>query len=73
VSSQEQLKFNFFKNHQDNLNFYESYTNSLSTDNLFSTNIFDNIFLENHQDNYKLIDSSFDINLNTRLKNKKIY
>jgi hypothetical protein len=48
VSSQEQLKFNFFKNHQDNLNFYESYTNSLSTDNLFSTNIFDNIFLENH-------------------------
>jgi hypothetical protein len=73
VSSQEQLKFNFFKNHQDNLNFYESYTNSLFTDNLFSTNIFDNIFLENHQDNYKLIDSSFDINLNTRLKNKKIY
>lgn len=72
VSSQEQLRFNFFKNHNDNLNFYETYNNSLLTTNLTESN-FDNLFSENYQDNYKLIDSSFDVNLNTRSKNKKIF
>ncbi len=72
VSSQEQLRFNFFKNHQNNFNFSESYDTSLLTNNLID-NSFEDIFNENFQENYKLIDGSLDLNLNTRLKNKKLF
>jgi len=72
VSSQEQLRFNFFKNYQQNYNFGETYENSLLTNN-FLDNSFEDLFSENFQENYKLIDSSLDVNLNTRLKNKKIF
>lgn len=72
VSSQEQLRFNFFKNYQQNYNFGEVYENSLLTNN-FLDNSFEDIFSENFQENYRLIDNSLDLNLNTRLKNKKVF
>jgi hypothetical protein len=40
--------------------------------NLLDAADYDNYTLA-EQDSYKLVDSSFDINLNTRLKNKKIF
>lgn len=72
VSSQEQLRFNFFKNYESNFNFYESFDKSLITAN-FLENTFEDLFSENFQESYKLIDSSFDNNINTRFKNKKIF
>lgn len=74
VSSQEQLRFNFFKNHQLNQNISNLQENTLLTSNfLENSEEFDYMFSDLVQDNYKLIDSSLDGNLNTRFKNKKIY
>ena len=70
ISPQEQLRFNFFKNFENNLNYEISQENSLSLPSLVDVS-FEDLFSENYNDNYKLIDSNFDINFNTRFKNKK--
>lgn len=72
ISSQEQLKFNFFKTYQNNSKISNISENTLTLNNLLDG--FDNsAYPLLDQDNFKLIDSSFDNNMNTRIKNKKIF
>jgi hypothetical protein len=73
VSSQEQLKFNFFKNYEINSNVKNITDTTLLTSNLLNSDDVNDIFSDFSGESYNLIDSSFETNLNTRLKNKKIY